>query len=205
MAKVKDMTKIRRGAFSEYLATGSSREQLNDVIRVIMDADVSPEEKTYLTVEVVPMLLIFFDAAVNARSWHFSSMRQIATLGVIVAIGSMASATELINPAAKWIPLLIVGIISTIKAAIEVGLQVRQPALDWISARTAYDAGLAEAINRLTKTGIYAGLSEEERYVKMTERIDIAFYAAEFRIQQRIANFLETPPTDSKNEDKKDG
>jgi hypothetical protein len=201
----KDPTRTRRGSFSEYLATGSSREQLRSVILLIENANVSSMEKAYLQIEVIPMLQSFFNSAVLARRWHFGTARQVTVLGVLVAVGSMASATELIAPDTKWIPLLIVGIVSTLKSAIEVSLQVRQPALDWIAARTAYDLGLAEVINRLTLSASYAGLSEEDAYQLMANRICIAFGNAERRIQERINRFLDSPSEmPCKNDDVKD-
>jgi hypothetical protein len=69
--------------YKEYLASGSSRKQLNQVIEAINKADLTDDERQYCDLEVIPMMVTLFSAAVQSRNRYMDWSRWVKYLGRI--------------------------------------------------------------------------------------------------------------------------
>jgi hypothetical protein len=190
-----------QATLGEYLSSGSSAVQLAKLIEVIdtmaESAEIDSAEYRYLQAEVLPMLSTLFRAAVDSRRRLFSDLRLIRAIGFVVAIVGAASATEAVPPEKKWVPLLFVSIALALQGVIQANNRQRQPALDWFSAREAFDYCLGEVVDRITGANDYADLDQRGRFLLMASRIKASLDKSEKRIIEQIKSFLESSPGDA--------
>jgi hypothetical protein len=188
--------KTRQQNREDFLATGSSMNQLELVREMVENAELSDRERGYFRSEVFPMLISTFEGAKYGRIVFFKFQKISLGLTFVSTVLGAVSATSLVNENIKYLPLLAIAIIGAISTWQQTTARMRQPALDWMSSRLAYDETLSEVINRIAGAGRYASLNEEERFLEMAERINTALYASESRVQSLIRTFQETMTDD---------
>jgi hypothetical protein len=179
--------------YKEYLASGSSRKQLNQVVEAIRKADLTEDERQYVDLEVVPMLMTLFSASVQSRGRYMDWSKWVKYLGLAISVMSMTSATQAVPSDIKWIPLLVAGILGVVRELIQDTLRARQPVLDWVSARESFDAVLGEVVHWLSRSDIYSMIPEQnDRFLEFARRVSLANGNNERKIQQQIQTLLET-------------
>lgn len=179
--------------YKEYLASGSSRKQLSQVIQAINKADLTDDERQYTDLEVVPMMMTLFSAAVQSRNRYMDWSQWIKALGLAIAIMSMTSSTQAVDESQKWIPLLIAGILGVIRELLQDTLRARQPVLDWVSARESFDSVLGEVVHWLSTSDIYSMIPDRnDRFLEFARRVSLANGNNERKIQQQIQTLLDT-------------
>jgi hypothetical protein len=175
----------------DYLSSGSSREQQSKVEFLIEQNDLSPEERGYFDTEVIPMTRILLEASIDSREKHFMWGNQVMGLGLAMVILGAVSSTPLVPEASKYVCLLISSVLGSLQAYKQAEIQQRQPALDWISARRAYDSVIAESIARLSRAEIYASIdSEKEMFIIFVQRVSGFLCLSEMAIQRQIESYL---------------
>lgn len=179
--------------YKEYLASGSSRKQLNEVIEAINKADLTEDERQYADLEVIPMMITLFSAAVQSRNRYMDWSKWIKYLGLAIAIMSMTSSTQAVEEPHKWLPLLAAGILGVIRELLQDTLRARQPVLDWVSARESFDSVLGEVVHWLSTSDIYSMIPDRnDRFLEFARRTSLASGNNERKIQQQIQTLLET-------------
>lgn len=179
--------------YQEYLASGSSKRQLDDTIRAIESANLSDNERQYTTIEVIPMLNTLFMASVRSSNRHLSWTQSAKYLGLAIAIMSMISSTQAVSMDDKWIPLLVAGIVGVNRELLYDMIRTRQPALDWFSARESFDSALGEVVNWLSQSDVYSLIPDQnDRFLEFSRRVNLANGNNERRIQQQLRTLLET-------------
>jgi hypothetical protein len=179
--------------YKEYLASGSSRKQLNQVIEAVNKADLTDDERQYCDLEVIPMMVTLFSAAVQSRNRYMDWSKWIKYLGLAIAIMSMTSSTQAVEEPLKWIPLLVAGILGVFRELLQDTLRARQPVLDWVSARESFDTVLGEVVHWLSTSDIYSMIPDRnDRFLEFARRVSLANGNNERKIQQQIQTLLET-------------
>jgi hypothetical protein len=179
--------------YKEYLASGSSRKQLNQVIEAINKAELADDERQYCDLEVIPMMVTLFSAAVQSRNRYMDWSKWIKYMGLAIAIMSMTSSTQAVDEPHKWIPLLAAGILGVFRELLQDTLRARQPVLDWVSARESFDIVLGEVVHWLSTSDIYSMIPDRnDRFLEFARRVSLANGNNERKIQQQIQTLLET-------------
>jgi hypothetical protein len=187
-----------RQEYKEYLSSGSSRKQLNQIIEAIAKSELTDDERQYVNLEVVPMLQTLFAASIESRSRYMDWSKWVKYLGLAISVMSMTSSTQAVAEPQKWIPLLIAGILGVIRELIQDTLRARQPVLDWVSARESFDTVLGDVVHWLSTSDIYSMIPDRnDRFLEFARRVSLANGNNERKIQQQIQTLLETRIEDS--------
>jgi hypothetical protein len=181
----------------DYLATGSSRYQLETVREVVQNTQLDEREKIYFETEIFPMLQSTFEGARHGRRRFFKMQSTSLRLTFLSFSLGAVSATEIVPERLKFYPLLAIAVIGAIATWHQTVARTTQPALDWMAARTAYDSVLSEVVNRMSVAEIYNTLPDDRaRFLEMAKRVNRALYSAETTVQSQIRTFQETMSSD---------
>lgn len=184
----------------QFIATGGSVTQLQILNELIANAELSDRERAYWQIEALPMLESAFYVAIHSRRKANIAKRNSVLITALTSILTAVSATAIVPENQKYLPLLFVAIAMVVKGYIEVMAGYHQPEMHQLISRRLLDGLLGETTDRLTTSGRYAQLTEEQRYQLMTDRIREVTASAESQIQELIKSTLTSPDTCKDNQ-----
>lgn len=183
-------------AVSQFLATGGASGQIAVLEQVLENMELSPTERNFFEVEVLPMARVLFLVAQSARVRFFRYTEADNWANVGTAILAAVSAVPVLPDQYKFVPLLIIAVAGAVQGGLKSTLIRCQPEVDWLSSRKAYDRLLSISIERLTSTGEYANLEEPQKLQVFARKVAIILDEVEATIQAKINTFITMSTTE---------
>jgi hypothetical protein len=182
-----------------FLATGGSTTQLKVLSEIIATAQLTDQERYYFELELLPMVETAFYAAVHTRRRAHKWASEVLSIGAYAAGLNIISTTPLIPDDKRFLTSAVTAVALLIQAYIQTKAKYHQPEMSHLISRKIVDGLLGEATHRLTGTGEYVGMSEEDRFTTMASRCKDLLAKAENQSQEIIKSTLTSPYNDKDN------